>query len=311
VKIGVAEGPVAFTVRVEGTLAGARSVRTVRLYREHPRIDFETELNDLPDGTATLAEFPLSSAINEVRRGVPYGFSHGAWEKNDPGLSGWNRDIVPAIRWSHYEMDNGLGVGLFDRGVTGRELDGRTAALLLYNAVEKYRGYPNAWLSGAGRHQVEYALVAHQGEWKDARVPQLAWEYNCPVIALGGAAPAATWLETSGNVVVEGMRRVGPDIELRFVEAFGLRGTAEIALRLAHTAAALTDMTGGRRVPLAPAGRYRVPVRPQQIVTMRFRTSGSVEEPKPRTEWDDLAPEHKRAALREYSEEKGNPPQGA
>jgi hypothetical protein len=104
------------------------------------------------------------------------------------------------------------------------------------------------------------------------------------------------------------MRRVGPDIELRFVEAFGLRGTAEIALRLPHTAAALTDMTGGCRVPLAPAGRYRVPVRPQQIVTMRFRTSGSVEEPKPRTEWDDLAPEHKRAALREYSEEKGASP---
>jgi hypothetical protein len=43
---------------------------------------------------------------------------------------------------------------------------------------------------------------------------------------------------------------------------------------------------------------------------MRFRTSGSVEEPKPRTEWDDLAPEHKRAALREYSEEKGHPLQG-
>lgn len=310
VKIEVAEGPVAFTVRVEGMLAGARAVRAVRLYREHPRIDFETELNDLPDGTVTLAEFPLASAISEVRRGVPYGFSHGAWEKNDPSLSGWNRDIVPAVRWSHYEMDNGLGVGLLDRGVTGRELDGRTATLLLYNAVEKYRGYPNAWLSGAGRHRLEYALVAHEGEWKDARVPQLAWEYNCPVIALGGAAPAATWLETSGNVVVEAMRRVGRDIELRFVEALGLRGTAEVALRLPHTAAALTDMTGGRRVPLAPAKRYRVPVRPQQIVTMRFRTSGSVEEPKPRTEWDDLAPEHKRAALREYSEDKGHPPQG-
>ncbi|MCX6616689.1 MAG: hypothetical protein NTZ98_11415 [Acidobacteria bacterium] len=136
-----------------------------------------------------------------------------------------------------------------------------------------------------------------------------AWKARWPAPA--PSAPAATWLETSGNVVVEGMRRVGPDIELRFVEAFGLRGTAEIALRLPHTAAALTDMTGGRRVPLAPAGRYRLPVRPQQIVTMRFRTSGSVEEPKPRTEWDDLAPEHKRAALREYSEEKGHPPQGA
>ena len=62
---------------------------------------------------------------------------------------------------------------------------------------------------------------------------------------------------------------------------------------------------------LAPAGRYRVPVRPQQIVTMHFRTSGSVEKPKPRTEWDGLAPEHKRAALREYSEEKKHPSQGA
>ena len=102
-----------------------------------PRIDFETELNDIPDRTVVVAEFPLAEAITEVRRGIPYGFSHGAWrvaqasspagassvltanaktsgrgrpensQARTPALSGWTKGIVPAVRWSHYSLAGG------------------------------------------------------------------------------------------------------------------------------------------------------------------------------------------------------------
>ena len=310
--ITVWSGPVATVVQIEGRFFGGSPCRrVVRFYNDHPRIDFETELNDIPDRTVVVAEFPLAGEITEVRRGIPYGFSHGAWAKPNPNLAGWTRGIVPAVRWSHYSLAWG-GVALFDRGLSGRELTGNVPVVFLYNATDKYRGYPNAWLSGKGRHLLEYALVAHEGEWKDAGIVQMAWEYNAPpaVIAECAAAPARSFLETSGNVVVEAMRREGSDVELRFVECLGYAGTAEIHLGLPHKDARLTDMTGEHARPLSGGPRYKIPVRPQQIVTMRFRTVSAVEPVQPLTDWEPLVPPAKRAALREYTSDKGHPPRG-
>jgi hypothetical protein len=116
---------------------------------------------------------------------------------------------------------------------------------------------------------------------------------------------------------------------LRLAECLGRAGTAQVTLRLPHLDAALTDMLGGNRQPLPegaapsapsvkratterrpPDGKtYSFPIRPQQIVTMRFKTAEAVPTVKPLTEWDELVPEKKRAALRHYLPDvKGHPP---
>ena len=312
VSISVTKGPLATIVTIEGTLAGAPLRRTIRFYESHPRIDFETELNDLPDRTVAVAEFPLAAPVAEIRRGIPYGFSHGSWDKPNPDLHGWTKGITPAVRWSHYAFEAGGGVALLDRGLTGREINGKTPIIYLYNAADKYYGYPNSWLSGKGKHLVEYALAAHEGDWKQARIPQLAWEFNCPPIAIAGRGPAPgrPMLETSPNVIVESLRRDAGEIELRLVECLGYAGTAEVSLALPHKGAALADLAGGHRKPLSGGPRYSFPVRSQQIVTLRFQAPASVEDPAPLLQWDELVPEPKRAALREYSLEKGHPPRG-
>ena len=53
----------------------------------------------------------------------------------------------------------GAGVALLDQGLTGREITGNTPIIYLYNANDTYRGHPNSWLSGEGRHVLRYALV--------------------------------------------------------------------------------------------------------------------------------------------------------
>ena len=312
-KITVCQGLLATIVEVEGAFAGGGLCRrTMRFYSDYPRIDFVTELNDLPNLTVVVAEFPLADDIAEVRRGIPYGFSHGAWAKPNPNLHGWTKGIVPAVRWSHYALAGGGGAAILDRGVTGRELNDRTPILYLYNATDKYYGYPNSWLSGKGRHRLEYALVFHGGDWKQARIPQMAWEFNCPPVLVPqvGAYRAEPFLTTSDNVVVEAMRRLGGEIEIRLAECLGLPGTAELTLSLPHEGAALTDLTGSNPKPLAGGPHYRCAVRPQQILTLRFRTASKVEEPKPVLQWDAMVPPAKLAALHEYSSEKGHPPLG-
>ncbi|MBS1877445.1 MAG: hypothetical protein JSU00_29810 [Acidobacteria bacterium] len=310
--IRVARGEVATMVHVEGEFMGATARRTLRFYRHHPRIDFETELNDLPNLTVVVAEFPLAGPVNEVRRGVPYGFSHGAGSKPNPDLHGWTRGITPAVRWSHYAVD-GAGMAILDRGVTGREINGDTPIIYLYNATDKYYGYPNAWLSGKGKHVLEYAAVFHTGAWEQARIPHMAFEYNSPAIVAPKrlATAAKPFLTTSDNVIVESMRRAGDSIEVRLAECLGAAGQAEVTLLLPHHSAALTNLVGDAAKPLPKGPRYVFPVRPQQIVTLRFRTSTSVAEPQPLTEWDLTVPPNKLAALHEYSDEKGHPPRGA
>jgi len=310
-RISVSEGPLATVVTTDSSLLGGAVRQTLHFYKDHPRIDFDVELNDVPDKTIVLAEFPLAEPIQETRRGIPYGFSHGAWEKKDPSLAGFADGIVAAIRWSHYEFERG-GVALLDRGLPGRELTGRTPALFLLNAQEIYMGYPCAWLSGRGRHSFSFALVAHDGDWKDARIPQMAWEFNSPPVVLTRAAKAAprSFLQTSDNVIVEAMRREGKEIEVRLAECLGIAGTAEITLNIPHREAAMTDLVGGRRQPLQGGPGYRFPVRPQQIVTMRFRTDSAAPDVQPLTDWAPLVPQAKLAALNRKLDKKGHPPAG-
>ena len=313
-QVAVSDGPLATTVEVASEFyGGGPSRRLLRFYKDFPRLDFETELQDIPNITVVVAEFPLAEDIVEVRRGIPCGFSHGAWAKPNPNLVGWTKGIVPAVRWIHYTLAGGGGVAILDRGLTGRELNARTPIIYLLNATDTYYAYPNSWLSGKGRYHLEYALLLHEGPWEKASIPQRAWEYNCPPVLRRGRKPGAgkSFLHTSSNVIVEVMRREGRDIEARLVECLGLPGTVEVTLNLPHRGAALTDLRGKNPKPLPGSGpSYRFPVRPQQIVTLRFHAASAVEEIKPVTEWDKFVPEEKREALHVYTNYKGHPPLG-
>lgn len=312
VRVSAARGSIATTVIAESAFHGAGACkRIVRFYHDSPRIDFETTLNDIPDRTVVVSEFPLARDIVEVRRGIPYGFTHGGWPAPTEALPGRNQGITPAVRWCHYGLSGGGGLAILDRGLSGRELTGRTAVIFLLNTTNKYYGYISPWLSGEGRHVLEYAIVAHESAWEEARIPQAAWEYNCAPYAVDGApAKPASFLRSSENVIVEALRRDGGSIEVRLAECLGRPGSAYIQLDLPHKAAALTNMMGEEPKPLGGGPRYEFEVRPQQIVTLRFRTEMGVPAPKPLLEWDPLVPEPKRAALRKYSSEKGHPPRG-
>ena len=301
-------------------LGGGDMVRTIRCYRQHPRIDFDIELNDIPDPTVVIAEFPLAEDISDIRRGIPYGFSHGAWASVPPvaasarGLAGWTKGIVPAVRWSHYQLASGAGVALLDRGLPGREITGRSPVIFLLNTSEKYRGYPNPWLSGKGKHRLSYALVAHETPWAEARIPRMAWEFNAPPIPVDGTAPIepASFIQTSDNVIVEAMRREGEHIELRLAECLGIEGKASVTLALPHDGAMLTDMLGGNAKPLPAGPSCEFPIKLQRIVTIRFKTKQAVEVVRPLLKWDELVPPNKLEALRMYMPDvKGHPPAGS
>jgi len=314
-SVAVQQGPVATTVDVRGPFYGGREIRRLmRFYHEHPRIDFETELHDVPNYTVVTVEFPLADDVRSVRRGIPFGFLHGAWTTPDSSLHGWTKGIVPAVRWIDFEMADDVGFALLDRGLSGRELDGRTPLLYLMNAEDKYLGYSNSWLSGRGKHVLHYAVVARDHRWAQSGIPQMAWEYNAPTLVMPGRARKTTSpaVETSGNLILEAMRREGSHIEMRLIECFGSAGPATVKLSLPHSGAWGTDLTGSRRTKLeATGGVYSFPVRAQQVITLHFETASSVPIPAAIESWDAFVPKQKLAALHQYDPTLiGHPPFG-
>ncbi len=89
-----------------------------------------------------------------------------------------------------------------------------------------------------------------------------------------GAGSDRSFLETSDNVIVEALRRVEDEIELRMVECKGAAGRVELKVALPFRSGALTNLLGGERVSLripASSGdgftHLNFSIRPRQIVT--------------------------------------------
>jgi len=151
-----------------------------------------------------------------------------------------------------------------------------------------------------GKQTYEYALVVREQPWNHADIPQMAWEYNSPVVAVAGHSVSApkSIIETSDNVIVQALRRDDMEIELRLMECLGQAGTARVKVNLNHSDAALTNLLGLERRPLDGNGEYSFEIRPQQIVTLRLRTGDKAAPIESLRSFESVVPEGKRHYMR-------------
>jgi alpha-mannosidase len=304
VKIQVLRGPLSTRVHATSEFhRGGSLERRMVFYNGHPRIDFETTVNLRGTDILLTVDFPLGGEVTGRTRGIPYGHSAADPRKEKIG------SILPAIRWSNYQLGD-AGLALLDRGLAGHELNERTLTLGLLNATSTYMGKPNEMLRGEGERVFQYALVPHDGSWRRVNAPRLAYEYKSPVLMVpnAGTVKPVSFVETSDNVIVEAVRRAGKQIEVRLYETRGEAGTAEISLHLPHRAAALANLMGEKPEPLRGGPAYRFPIRPQQIVTLRFDTDTAVSEPPALRDWKPLVPLAKRKSLEMRIPDRGHPP---
>jgi alpha-mannosidase len=320
-KIEISTGPLVTMIRASsGFYGGSKLERNIILYKDYPRVDFETVLDWAGSDVLVTVDFPLAGQVVERTRGIPYGFATLDPRHPKPPVDyhlqsdhrqyGYSEAMMPAVRWSDYRFSDGAGVALLDRGLTCHEFTPDTITLGLMNAQTSYRKLPNELLLGHGRQRFQYALIPHAGTWREAAIPRRAWEFNQGALSIGAAqrGQAGSFLDTSSNVIVEAVRRVGPDIEVRLAEWAGVAGEAWVELKLPHKDARLTNMMGEGARPLAAGTRPSFKIRPQQIVTLRFAAAASVGKTEAVRSWEPLVPPAKRAGLKLRLTEKGHPP---
>jgi len=322
-QVKLLRGPVATILQTTSQFqGGSRLERLTTFYRGSPRIDFKTRLDLKATDLVVSVDFPLQGTVAERTRGIPFGFSStdparlsrpaDYYLNSDHVTYGYSEAMLPAIRWSNYQLAEGSGLALLDQGLTSHELNDQTVTLGLLNAQSNYRKTPNELLRGLGIHEFNYAILPHAGSWQEAQVPRRAWEFNAPVYQNAGSRleKPESFLSTSDNLIVEAIRRVGRQIEVRLSEWSGAAGTGEVTLHLPHNSARLTNLMGEQGVVLTGGPTYRFPLRPQQIVTLRFDSSSGVQEPAPILSWKSLVPDAKQKAFKVRLQGKGHPPRG-
>ena len=289
-QISLTRGPLATIVDIRSALSRWRRTATCRAVlsrlaahrlrdRNKRRAARHDPVGDVPVGRADHRDPPRHS-LRIFTRGVghqePAADRHHGRDRPGHSLLG----LLPRAR--RRRGDSGSGPAR-------REIvEENTPLLLLHNVCDAYAlswkindrdfNKPSVWMNAQGKQVFEYALWPHEQDWPDAHVPQIAWEYNCSVLAVPGMAVAQpqSFCETSANVLVEALRRDGDEIELRMVECLGQAGRASVRVNLPHTAASRTDLLGDNRQTLSGGPVYDLEVRPQEIVTLRLRTPQAV-----------------------------------
>jgi len=292
--IYVQKGPLATIVDVREPFYGGGELRRVmRFYNDSPRIDFKTTTNGFPEGTIVAVEFPLVEKVVQMRRGIPYGFSQGPIANRDQVTEGATEKIIPVIRWADYEFAKGGGFAVLDRGVPAREFVDNKAIILLNNATgDEYYFRDSTIMADKREHTYSYAIIAHEQNWVQNNIPRDAWEYNSKVITYhgGSVSEPMSFVQTSDNVIVEALRRIDDEIEIRMVECKGKSDKVQICFDLPHNEVALTNLLGKERKVLKGGPDYTFDIRPQQIVTLRLKTNGSVNAVKALRNFDSVIP---------------------
>ena len=240
-------GPVFSEFKVWHPFDNGTFTTRVRLYNGLRRIDIRTQLINNAKLVRYQALFPTTIKNGRSFHAIPF----GAIERPE-GIE------FPAQNWVDYG-DPQHGLAILNFGQPGNVVSDGTMmlSLLRSNTIGGYGfggGYEHGMSSDSGLQigkeiTLEYSLLPHAGDWRDAGVHRAGMERNNPLIVQKAALHAGTlpgrWgaLEVSHpNVVVSAMKpgRGGATI-LRVFEATG-RPTSAVRIKLAAQVASASEV---------------------------------------------------------------------
>ena len=236
----ISAGPVLALLRVTRRYMASRIVQDIYVYRDLPRIDFDTRVDWREKQYLLKAHFPVDVFYNEATYDIQYGNIRRATHKN----TSWDvaRFEVCAHKWADVS-EAGYGVALLNDCKYGHSIDESGMALtLLKSSVE-----PNPEADQEA-HRFVYSLMPHAGGWREAGAADMAYRLNVPAFAAkaagknGALAPFAT--VDAPNVTIESVKGAqdGDGVIVRLYECFGMRCCVRLALGFAPKEASVCDL---------------------------------------------------------------------
>ena len=282
-------GPVFSEFTVSHPFGTGNYATTVRVYEGLRRIDCRIRLVNNEKYVRYQALFPTTIKRGKGVHEIPF----GAIERPS-GIE------FPAQNWVDYG-DGKQGLAVLNIGLPGNVISGGTMMVSLLRAqnLGAYGfggGYEPGMSSETGfqlgvERSMRYALLPHQGDWKDAGVFRDALEFNHPLVArvaephVGILPNRRGFVDVSSpGVVLSDLKpgRAG-GIALRLYEATGRPAdgvTVTLHSQVLSASAANLLEDPGEALALSDSS-VRLDFRPFEIKTILFRPSAGTPKPRP------------------------------
>jgi len=222
-------GPAMKTIRVKHKFNKSVITQDISIYKEMPRIDFNTRIDwrevANQNTEAPMLKTSFTPILSKTRASfeIPFGYIERVGDGRE----------MPALQWVDIS-DNEYGLSLLSDTKYGFNVKGNTLRMTLVRT-----GYEPDPLPDTREHNFKYALYPHKGSWKDADTPRRGYEFNHPFISLrvskkeGNLPPGKSFIkiEPSG-VIMSSLKKAedSDDFILRVYESKGEKVRVNIKL---------------------------------------------------------------------------------
>jgi alpha-mannosidase len=263
----VTDSPPRAEVAFERSIGEAsRMTQVVRLDAGSGRLEFHTTVDWRESHKFLKVCFPLAVRATNATYEMPFGYA----ERPAHYSTSYDRARyeVPGHRWADLS-EHGFGAAVLTDSKYGYSCYGSDLRVSLLRAPKSPD--PEADM---GRHEFAYALMPHEGNWRDAGVVAEALRFNVPLRWTHGA-PAQSFASVDDpNLVLDTIKRAEDSdaLVLRLYEAYGARGTARLRLALPFASACLANALEDDGESLRVDGdTLEIPYRPHAILTVKLR----------------------------------------
>ncbi len=174
----IEQGALFKKVKIKKKLLNSIVEQEIVIYEEDPLIYFNTTVDWQEEDCVLKAAFPVDIHANFAAYDVQFGNITRPTHRNT--LYDHARFEVPAHKW--VDLSEGyFGVSLMSDCKYGYSVLGSELRITLLRAP----GSPDD-TADRGKHNFTYCLYPHSGDWRQADVPRLAYQFNIPVRAVSG-----------------------------------------------------------------------------------------------------------------------------
>ena len=273
-RIEVVEShPLRAKVRIERSFGKSRIVQDVIVVADSKRVDFVTEIEWQETHKLLKVAFP----VNVLSSRATYEIQFGHVERPTHYNTSWDlaRFEVCAQKWADLSEAD-YGVALLNDCKYGYDIYRNVMRLSLLRSSTA----PDP-TADRGHHVFTYALLPHEGDLRQGRVIEEAYQLNVPLrldplsMHPGTLPLEHSFFETDRpGVIIESVKVAedGQGIVVRLYEAYGSRGPVRLTANLPVQTATRTDMLENAIEPLLMQdGSVALELRPFEIVTLRLK----------------------------------------
>ncbi len=227
----VERGPVRGTLRLRRRFGETVLDQDIHLYRDIPRVDFETHVDWQMSQVLLKVAFPVEINADKATYEIQFGHVERPTHWNTSW--DWARFEVCGHRWADLS-EAGYGVSLLNDCKYGHDIkDGVMRLTLIKSGIE-----PNP-VTDRGEHVFTYSFFPHADSWREAGTLPMAARLNTPLKGLvaaprtdGGAQGTAMSFVScdAPHVLVETVKQAedGDGVIVRMYESENRRGSVNL-----------------------------------------------------------------------------------